>query len=425
MATSSPDRTQAPITYLPGNLPALDFIHYPLPNGVEVYQLNTEEELMRVEFSFRCGILSDNIPGVSKALSQLLFSGSSRYTAHEIQEILDSFGAYTDIDLKFEYLHVQVYVLRDHAANLLKFLAEIWSDLKIPEKEFELYKQRSIEGLKINEQKTSFLAKREFLSGFFGGGHPYGKTLSDSDYSNLLLEDVQLFADKHLPSSLFRIFCNCRIDAAKLTAFGEMERSDIALPKIPTGNETPAGIHEIEKKDAVQASIYLGFIAPDRKSEDHPAFSFLTTLFGGYFGSRLMKNIREEKGYTYGISAAIKHYPDRSLLLIRSDVKNENRLDCLKEIEVEIERLSKANDINANELTTVKNYLLGSFQRNFDGSLALCDRYRNLLDSDLGEDYYELYTERIKTLTLKDLLDTAERFYQNSFLYGVIAGNSH
>ncbi|MDX5321026.1 MAG: insulinase family protein [Bacteroidota bacterium] len=416
------NRSIAPATIIPSQLPEITIEQHVLKNGVRIYHSNEEEELVRLSLFFLCGSVYSQRKGITGALSKLLLSGTRKYSAFQIQEKLDYYGAYTDIETGYAHVVLNVFCIKHHLSSITQFITEILLDLEIPEEELELYKQKSIESLKVNEQKTSYIARRAFMKNYFGEDHAYGRSMDISDYDQLDRATIQSYHQTMLLSSLDYILINTPVSHKSLEPF-EMFAPDTT--KTPQYLSKEKGVHfssNITHPDAVQASIFLGLSSPTRRDSDFAKWSFLITLFGGYFGSRLMKNIREDKGYTYGISSSIQHYPDCALMSIRSDVKDEVKEECVNEIILEMNRL-KSEKVSDNEMLTVKNYILGSLQRSFDGSLALGDRYRTILDQKLPFDYYHHFIRSIYHMDKEDIYQTANKYFDINSLNKVIVGN--
>lgn len=416
------DRSIAPHTTIPSKLPKFSFRESLLAEHISLIEFQSEEDFVRITFDFEAGIFSDTKKGVSGFLAKLLLSGTSQHSAFEIQETFDKYGAFLDIENHYEYITVTVFCLRKFVAPICGFLVEVLQDVQIPEEEFLLQQNRSIENLKINEQKTSFIARRRFKESMFGNAHPYGQSLQESDILNISVLDCQEYYQKEFKGSLKRVISNTLLREEEKALFKPLVAS--AKPIIQKSNPKIQEANQINHPfaDAVQASLMLGLPSIQRKHEDFPAWSMLSTILGGYFGSRLMKNIREDKGYTYGISAVVQHLPLISYLIIRSDVKNEAKQECIDEIIKEMQRL-KTEEVSPDELLTVKNYMLGSLQRSFDGALALCDRYRTILDYDLNPGYYHDYVDSLVKINSSDLLKIANKYLDTSLLHVVVVGH--
>jgi len=415
------NRSLVPETSIPSVLPEFSFETHVLENGVLLYESILEEELIRVSFYFKCGSLYSTKKGVVSALAKLLLSGTSKLKAYAIQEELDFYGAYTDIEAGYQHISLTVFCVKHHLEKIMRFLTEVIQNLQISHDEFHIYRNKTLENLKVSEQKTSFIAGRLFMENMYGRTHPYGRSMYAEDYAALSVEEVQAYYEGAFIQSLDHVISNTPLPQSVHDLLSSFQSQTTKTE--PKASSIKAGEKRINHsfKDAVQASLFLGMPCITRHDKDYPAWSLLVTLFGGYFGSRLMKNIREDKGYTYGIGAGTHHLPDSAYLSIRSDVKNEVLEGCIDEIYKEIGRL-KEEAMSEQELNTVKNYMLGSLQRGFDGSLALGDRFKTLIDQKLELDYYYQYNQSILSLTTKDIQETANKYLDINTLHVVTVG---
>jgi predicted Zn-dependent peptidase len=158
-----------------------------------------------------------------------------------------------------------------------------------------------------------------------------------------------------------------------------------------------------------------------RKHPDFIPFTILNTVLGEYFGSRLMSNLREDKGYTYGVNSMVSEYQNIGYFLIATDVAAEHVDSALKEIRFEIEKL-QTELIEQEELDLVKNYLLGQLLKSADGPYAMTDLYVHLQSFGLEVDYYNRYIHEINEITSEELQDCAKKYLNWDDLTIVTAG---
>jgi predicted Zn-dependent peptidase len=180
--------------------------------------------------------------------------------------------------------------------------------------------------------------------------------------------------------------------------------------------------HFVKKQNGIQSAIRVGKFWVSKDHPDSHALSILITILGGYFGSRLMTNIREEKGYTYGIGSFVLTFKKASYLVISTEVGNEYIEPTLKEIAVEMKRL-QTEPVSENELETVKSYLLGEFLRDFDGPFALAGSFKAINDFGLDYSFYDNYLHTLRTITSYELMSLAQRYLNPDDCYTVVAGS--
>jgi len=263
----------------------------------------------------------------------------------------------------------------------------------------------------------------------FGDAHPYA--------INNKLEDFDLITRKDL-MQFYRTFYhsgNCHIIAAGMID----EQVLVLLDKHFGGNDwaqnhsekpeyvictDPVKMHHVEKASGIQSAIRVGKFWVTKTHPDYHALSILVTIFGGYFGSRLMTNIREEKGYTYGIGSFVLNLKQASYLVISTEVGNEYVDPTLIEISAEMKRL-QSQLISENELETVKSYLLGEFLRDFDGPFALAGSFKAINDFGLDYSFYDHYLTVLRSLTSQELLRLAQQYLDPEACYTVVAGHKN
>jgi predicted Zn-dependent peptidase len=187
-------------------------------------------------------------------------------------------------------------------------------------------------------------------------------------------------------------------------------------------NPSPQKFHHVEKANGSQSAIRVGKMWVSKSHPDYIPLSILVTILGGYFGSRLMANIREEKGYTYGIGSFVLSLKYASYLVISTEVGNEYVEPTLKEIDFEMKRLQNEL-VSENELETVKSYLLGEFLRDFDGPFALAGSFKSINDFDLDYSFYDNYLLTLRSITSEDLMKLALQYLNTDDFYKVVAGS--
>jgi predicted Zn-dependent peptidase len=165
----------------------------------------------------------------------------------------------------------------------------------------------------------------------------------------------------------------------------------------------------VEKKDALQTALRIGKILFNKEHEDYIAFTILNTILGDYFGSRLMKNIREDKGFTYGIGSFLSEIRHTGYFIIATEVGKDFTEQTTEEIKKEIDRL-QTELISDEELNLVRSYLLGQILKSADGPYATMDLYTAVEQHDMDLEFYNRYIHGIRTITPSELLEMARKY---------------
>jgi len=177
----------------------------------------------------------------------------------------------------------------------------------------------------------------------------------------------------------------------------------------------------IGKPGTVQTAIAIGSSTINKRHSDYPGLKILNVLLGGYFGSRLMKNIREDKGYTYGINSSVHSLNSSGYLVISAEVSKKNTQNAVEEIFKEIALLQKVPP-EKDELSIIRNYMLGEMVRMFDGPFALAESFRSAWEFGLDNSYYYRLAEKIKSIDPDEITSLARTYYNIDELYEITAG---
>jgi zinc protease len=388
-----------------------------LDNGTEIFLIpGGGQDVLKIEVIFHAGRWYENIKGAAHFSANLLTKGTQTKNSFEIAQIFDRYGAHVEIQPGFDFISVSVYTLTQYLSEVLELLMEVLSKPVFPEKELEQHKAIYIQNLKVNEEKTSFLASKAFRRKLFGEDHPYGRELEEQDVNALLQPQLVSHYTTFYKSPV--VFVAGKIDG-KVQALVERTFSQFmgegrkkVKYKTPHDSTFKEGI---EKEGSVQASIRTGKKSLLRSHPDYSYAVFVSHILGGYFGSRLMKNIREEKGLTYGIHASIHPLQYESFLVIGTDVNKENVDLTLEEIRKELKTL-RTEKISAEELETAKNHFIGSLQSEITTPFAHADKIKTIILSELPHTFYKRMIAQINEITSESIISVSEQhFHEDSF----------
>jgi zinc protease len=422
------NRKKAPAVKLVEFLKSIEPRYIQLSNGLPVYLIDEGiQEVLRIELVFKAGNYYQKQKQLAKATNTLLASGTSKYSADVISEHFDFYGAYLETSNDKDNAYLGLYTLNKHLENTLPMLAELIMDPVFPESELDLFRSTRKQHLEVNQQKVKYLARVHFHEQVFGANHPYGMRLQAQHLDDLKREDLVEHHHNHYRAEECFVVVSGKIPAG----FDQLLDKYLGGFK-SSGNQAPDGIIDpvspsndrsqfIQKKDALQAAIRIGKPTINRLHPDYPALFIVNTILGGYFGSRLMINIREDKGYTYGIGSALVSLQHSGLFLITSEVGNHVLKAATDEIYKEILTLCEEK-VSARELSLVKNYLMGSLMRSLDGPFAVAQRLRSALEFGQTLDYYKNYAATIQNITPERIQALANEYLQTATLYQTIAG---
>ena len=421
------DRKIAPEFKQVNNIHFLDAGKTNLDNGIEFNYINGgSQDIVKIDFIFNAGNLYQNKPLVASSTSQLIKEGTKNYTAFEISEGIDLYGAFFEVENTYDTTTLTLYSLTKHLTKVLPFVKEVILTPSFSETEFNTFKTNAIERFKINLEKVSFIARKEFMSAIFEATHPYGSNVEIKDYENLKIEDIRNFYNENYNLGNCRILASGKVEKSTIdilnTAFGKEVISKKSIKNLAINSITKKSTSRyIKKENALQSAIRIGRVFPNKLHQDYYGLQILNTVLGGYFGSRLMANIREDKGYTYGIGSGIMSLKNAGYFFISTEVGSDVTKDALVEIYKEIEIL-RTEEIPNEELELVKNYLLGQLLKSCDGPFSMGAMFENAHEYGLDYSFYNNYIKTIKEITPKTLLALGVKYFNKSDLTEIVVG---
>lgn len=398
-----------------------------LDNGIEViYIHDPAQNVFKIDVIFEAGIYYQTQPLVASTAINMLNEGTRLHNAEAIADLFDYYGAYTDFICGLNKSEVSMISLNKYAPQTLGMLAEMLTDSIVPEKELEIYLTNKRQEFLINNEKTSYLARKKFSEVLFGPEHPYANRIDEKDFLQLPAQVVRDFYHQYIHAGNCRIMICGNVNDSVLQILSEQFsrlKTPGKVPEVPsyTFNPAPVNRYHIEKNNTIQSSLRIGKSGVRITDADYAGFILINTILGGYFGSRLMSNIREDKGYTYGINSFNASMAHGSYWGIATEVNNEYVEATIEETLKEIRKL-QTTPVPEEELKLVKNYLHGDLLRELDGVFAQSDALKHKLNYGLDNQIYLEIMEKIKNCTSGELMGLAQKYWQEKDLYIITAG---
>ena len=420
------NRTLAPEFGQIENIQLIEATPFTLDNGVKTFIINGgEQDLIRIEFIFSNINWDANSPLQAFAANTLLNDGTSEFSAAQIADRIDFYGAFLQTEYNYDQATVTLYTLNKHLSITLPILKAVITDSIFPQVEIDTFILNQKQKLSVNLEKNDFVGRKVFNEALFGKTL-YGYDITAKDYDQLDRKQLtDYFKNAYQPDNCVIILSGKVSDKALNeinSYFGKDWQKGRSVKENYFNFNAQAGTeHYVEKADALQSAIRIGQIAINRTHEDFPGFQVLNTIFGGYFGSRLMANIREDKGYTYGIGSALVSLKNAGYFFIASEVGAEVTNSTMEEIQKEINIL-KNEQVSEAELDLVRNYMLGSMLGSLENALSHADKFKNIYFSNLGYDYYERYIQVVRSITTKDVQELAHKYLDWDNFQKVIVG---
>lgn len=398
-----------------------------LAENIPVYLLNTgNQDIIKLDFVFNAGKIYHNNILIPEVTNALIDKGTESLSSEKISEIFDFYGAYIETETGKHTVLVTLYTLNKYFEETSQLLFNVLFNALFPQYEIDVYLKNKYQTFLINRQKTDVVSSEIFAESIFGKKHPYGISIKENNFQNVSRNQIISFYkefysidnmfvmlsgkvnDKHISS------LNLFLQQQKKSKFNNFERN-ITVPE-----KKAVKIYQ-KIENAVQSSIRIGKITINKLHPDFFNLNICTVILGGYFGSRLMTNIRENKGYTYGIYAGNVSLLESGFFVISAESGKDVYKKTLKEIYKEIKNL-RTILVEEEELNRVKRWLFGNIIKIFDGPLALSEAYISIISYNLTKEYFNRYFEAIKNITSETILKTAQKYLKEDSMTEVVTG---
>lgn len=402
-----------------------------LHNGIQVHlvQFGTTP-VVELQAVFRAGRSYEERAGVAGYMTAMLSEGTSNHTGLELAQALDAAGAWISPETESEYVAVSLTTLPKHLHTTLPLLHDVLLEPTFPKSEWDQLKRRSLQRLQVESRRTSYQAGRKFRHLLFGATHPYGTHIGAAELSELELPHLTTYHSAYMGLNNVRFVAVGKFDEQQLldalnAQFGEYS---IGLaPRLTSFAEgsvalATTGRHHIPH-EGMQSSIRLGHLGFKRSHPDYYAMTLVNTLLGGYFGSRLMKNIREEKGYTYGIYSGWASEAYDGYFVISADVGNAYVEDTIAQVKLEMRKLME-EPVSADELALVKQYMTGESLRKRETPFQIAELLSFSLMNGLDFSALNKKYEVIHSLTTEEVQRLAQTYFRPDGLLEVVCGGT-
>jgi zinc protease len=421
-----PDRKHAPeiVDAVNFKLQLKQAEKFVLKNGVEVYAVNAgAEEVLAVEWVFFAGNWFEDQNLVAATSNFLLRNGTSAKTAFQINEFFEYYGSYLNRACYNETATITLHCLSKHVKELLPSVRELITDSVMPQEELDTYKQNMKQRLKVNLKKSDFVAGRLVDVYLYGEKHPYGKFSKLEDFDTLNREQLLEFYKKYYQQGKLVMFVAGKLPADIATLldqyFGDLPNNPVSLTDILSQPAAERKYRITNDEAGVQGSIRIARPFPNRHHPDFIKVMVLNTLLGGFFGSRLMSNIREDKGYTYGIHSFIQNHIHDTAWMISTEAGKDVCEATIEEVYKEMKRL-REGFVLEEELALVKNYMMGSILGDLDGPFQIMGRWKNIVLNNLTEQYFYDSIHTIKTISAEELQFLAQKYLKPEEFYELV-----
>lgn len=421
-----PNRTIAPplreITNL--HLPKPEIIH--LDNGIPVHIIRMgTQPVVKMELVFQAGRWKEDKKLISRATSRLLREGTAQKSGADIAEFVDFYGASIGFPANLDTSNVVLFSLTKHFDKLLPLVDEILTQPAFAEDDLQKFKRRSLQRMKMDTSKTDVIAYRKITEAIFGKHHPYGYNSQTKLFETIEREFIVNHFENHYRAGNVSIFLSGFptdnvLEQLNKTLGQNLPKGETA-PKSAIIQSLPNQKIHIPKQNNLQTAIRIGCRTFNRNHSDYKGFYILNTILGGYFGARLMMNLREDKGYTYGVYSNTEPMLHDGYFTISTEVAKGAAKDAIGEIYHEFRRL-REELVSNEEMQMVRNYILGYLLNGLDGPFNVAEIIKTFTLESVEESYYEDLVQEVKTITPQRLQELANKYLHEDKMYEVVVG---
>lgn len=420
------DRSKAPEFNVPEDFELLPPKEFRLSNGAKFFFIPTSGiDAVKIDViskGHRASLPLDQTL-VSSFTLQMLQEGTTDKTAGEIAEFFDFYASEVHPIVTFSHEGLGLLSTKKHLPTVLELYISLITEATFPQDMLDkLLSQRKL-SIQLEREKTASRASHIYRKCLFGANHPYGVEINEahvdiikreqliSYYENMLWQECEIFVTGNFDSEELEIL------SYKL---GQLPNREVTKSVLLPGINTLLAVTEPKVK-SVQSSIRIGSWSIPKTHPDFIGLTVFNTILGGYFGSRLIKNIREDKGHTYGIFSSLAEIGDSNYWVIAADVQKAFYPEVIKEIYHEIRLLTEV-EIDADELEVVRNYLIGQMLKQFSTSFDLIERFKAVHQSGMTLDYYTQKLAYLKEFTAKDMISIGQKYFSKPPFIEVIVG---
>jgi len=420
------DRSKAPDFQIPEHIELIKPEKRTLKNGVPLYFIPTPEiDAIKLEVITASNkqMLSEEDSLVPFFTLHMLLEGTKEMNSSQLDGFFDHYASEIDIISSFEQQGVSLLTTKKHFNKVLPVFRSLLTEATFPAKELEKRKSQKSLTISIQLEQNGARANQLYRKALFGADHPYGFVAEERHVNTINADKLKAFYESKflLNPEIFVIGNLSELEIESIAeTFGAL---DIIQPQITENSFSPwpeKRINELKEK-SVQSSIRLGQHLIPKKHPDYHALTVFNTILGGYFGSRLIKNIREDKGHTYGIYSSIGSLEKADYWMVMADVQKGFADEVIKEVYREIEQL-KTTPISKEEMEIVRNYMIGHFLSNFSNAFDLINRFKNIHFAGLDYDFYEGQLKYFRSFTPNEIMEVGQKYFDPKNIIEIVVG---
>lgn len=397
-------------------------------NGIPVnYFHNKQLDLIHLVFRIKAGTFYEPKKNVAVFCYSLLKESDASHDSSEVDEFLDFYGVSYTVSISIGYINISLIIPKKNISNVLPFVSNFLIHPQFKEKPLEIMRQRKLMDLAYNKERVGYCASQQMLHCLFGNGSSIGHILTEEDLHSITTEDLQQYHDNSFCAENTRLFVAGNIDSTLRQGIEQL-LNGISKGKAFISADTftaplPDSHLIVDKhENCLQSSLMicrrsLSYTHPQRRN-----FEILSTILGGYFGSRLMSNLRETNGYTYGAGCGSLYLNNASVFYLESEVNVNVTGQAIHECMAELDRLCN-EPIGDDELSQVKSYLKGQQLRKIDNTVSYMTQFTKWDDFGLNQEEFGQFFDTIDHFSPEDAMKLAQEWFSEDDFFTIVSGN--
>lgn len=422
------DRTTPP--------PISDFVRLSIPamksevvaDGITLNIIRTgETPANRISLLWNYGASQCQGSFAPSLVPQMMMQATTKLSGAEIVDKIDFLGAFLNHNVGTSYSSFDALSLNQFTGDILEILNDIVCNPIFPEDRFEAIKRKALAQYDLKNSRTRFVASEALTELLAGKNHPYARKLTRRDIEETTIENVRDAWRKGIFKTAINTFASGNITESLKKELINFSTSLRPVPTeinmhvvVPYCPEPPCRIF-IESPNARQSSVAVGIPTIPRTNPDYIPLRIAVTALGGYFGSRLMTNIREEKGLTYGINAYLGGTFEGASININADCDKSYVEDVLKEINIEMEKMASA-PLPDDEFRRLRSYYMTIIASTLESFKSIGEYYESQITVGIPENYFDEQQSVLESITPEDIRAMAEKYFITSEARTVIVG---
>lgn len=402
-----------------------------LKNKIKLYYMTADNvDLIKLTIIFKDNSIWNREGALnSLAVSKLIKEGSKNHSSDKIKSLIEINGAKLFTGSNSDFITIELYVIKENFTKTLSILQEIITQPSFPSPEIDKFIVETKNKLLANLQKNQYLASQEFKKGLFGHNSKLGYSITTQDFNNINRDKLFNYYQENFQADNCVVIATGNISDSDMSALkdmlGELKFSSVGLnvdrsrgdDQLTENKEYKEHLQGVTK---LQSTIVIGKTLPNRNHPDYIKLQILNTVLGGYFGSYLMKNLREDKGYTYGVNSVIISNLNTGVFYINTEVNVKNYQSALKEIYKEIDNIS-SKYIADETINIIRNYSIGEFRSSIKNIFSYSNLIQNTLFYNIDyPSYYEEYLNMLISINKEELKELAVKYFKKDFCEVVV-----